>query len=124
MDVFDILLLGTRMGSPEQARNIEGARTRAEQARDATERLEGGMDRVALVCRAMWSLLAEKTGATEQELIDRVREVDLSDGRLDGRVRGTPVKCEGCGRTLNARHERCLYCGGPVKRGSAFDGLP
>lgn len=79
------------------------------------------MDRLVLVCMAMWSLLKEKTGVTEEELLKRVQEIDLSDGRLDGKVRHSPATCKSCARPMSPRHLKCIYCGAARADASAFD---
>jgi len=41
-----------------------------------------------------------------------VRQIDLSDGRLDGKVkRKKLLECGNCGRVMAPRHLRCIYCG-------------
>ena len=73
--------------------------------------LVDAIDRVLLVNRAMWELLSERTKLTEQDLVAKVTEVDLRDGKEDGRLRTDVRKCVQCARTLQKRHVRCLYCG-------------
>lgn len=97
------------------------ARRRAGQAHTAAGNAEDRVERLALLTEALWVLLKEKTGATDEELLDKVREVDLSDGYLDGKVRRETVDCPSCGRTLAQRKNTCIYCGAKVVRG--FDGL-
>ena len=95
----------------------------AEQAETArrTREFEERIDKFVLVTMAMWSLLQEKTGVTEDDLIKRVQEIDLQDGTEDGKITKSLAKCAGCGRTLNARHIHCLYCGNEKLITSAFD---
>ena len=73
--------------------------------------LQGQIDRLTLVTMAMWSLLKEKTDITEEELLKRVEDIDLTDGKMDGKVSPLAATCPQCGRTLSAKHHRCLYCG-------------
>lgn len=96
---------GVAWATAEEAK--AAARTAESEARGLSERIE----RLSLVNEALWSLLREKLGLTEEQLADRVREVDLSDGQLDGRVRHPAVPCPKCGRTVSRRRDRCLYCG-------------
>jgi len=92
----------------------------AEAAGQHVEELRESFERLALVCQAMWELLRESNGLTEEDLIAKVREVDLRDGRADGRSGATPRDCPSCSRTNSSRHDRCLYCGAELPAGGAF----
>ncbi len=107
----------------DQARHAARARSKAERAEREADHLREKVDRLELVCAAMWSLLSEKTGATEQELMDRVEQVDLADGVADGKIGRSRRSCPQCGRTLATRHRHCLYCGNDDLRASAFDNI-
>ena len=87
----------------------------ARSARRSVDELEARIDRVMLVCEAMWSLLRDKLGMSETELLDRVNDLDLSDGKLDGKVRRTGHKCPACGRVIGPRFPICMYCGQAVQ---------
>jgi len=93
----------------------------AEQLRDLRDKVE----KLVLVNMAMWSLLEEKSGLTQEQLMERVRRIDLSDGQLDGKVRPpkTVQRCPNCGRTMSTRHGRCLYCGAENLSAEPFDGV-
>ena len=95
----------------QQAAQAEGVARRV--GTDVAE-VEARLDRTLLVCEAMWTLLRDKLGVTNDELIDRITEVDLSDGQLDGKVRKTPVSCPKCGRTISRKFPKCMYCGQAV----------
>lgn len=86
---------------------------------DVTQRLES----LTLVCMAMWELMKEQ-GVTEEQLARKVQELDLQDGRLDGRLKAdrNQVTCLHCERVISRRHRRCLYCGGIVQHLSPFEG--
>ncbi len=87
--------------------------------------LQGRLDRMSLLCMSLWELLKEKQGYTEDELAAMVRKVDLSDGRLDGKVtRKQLLECGSCRRVMSTRHVRCLYCGAEATKlseGGVFD---
>ena len=72
---------------------------------------------------AMWSLMRDKTDLTEQDLMDRVKMLDLMDGVEDGKATRTVSKCTQCNRPMHARHQKCLYCGCEKLIQSAFDAL-
>jgi hypothetical protein len=79
------------------------------------------LDKLGLVCQAMWSLIQEKTNLTERDLLERVTELDLKDGVLDGKYAKPPVDCPKCGAKMSRKFNRCLFCGQEYSDGSAFD---
>ncbi|MCE5325340.1 MAG: hypothetical protein LLG01_02890 [Planctomycetaceae bacterium] len=79
--------------------------------RSGDEHLEDRLDRLTLICMAMWSLLSEKTTLTPADLAQRVKEIDLADGKEDGRLTRTIKTCHKCNRVMSPRHSKCLYCG-------------
>ncbi len=72
--------------------------------------LRAAVDRLALVNQASWELLRERTNLSDADLEKRVREVDLRDGRLDGRLGKVMNACDQCGRPNRSDRARCLYC--------------
>jgi hypothetical protein len=94
----------------DAARAAGDARSAAERVRQMEDRLE----RALLTCEAMWTLVREKFGLTDEELVQRVNDLDLSDGHLDGKMRKTPVACPKCNRTISPRFQQCMYCGQPI----------
>ncbi|MBN1555999.1 MAG: zinc-ribbon domain-containing protein [Phycisphaerae bacterium] len=83
--------------------------------------LEDRLDKLLLVCSALWELLRDRTDLTEDDLLAKVQEVDLRDGQADGKITRTVKKCPKCGRTMSPRHKQCLYCGEPDLSAGAFD---
>lgn len=94
--------------------------TGAEALRDQNARLERRLERLTLLCQAMWTLVRDRNGVSEDDLARRVQELDLKDGKLDGRL-APGVACAACGRVSSRRHPRCLYCEAPRKGASTFD---
>jgi len=95
--------------------------SKAAQAERRVRELEDELGKLTLVCMAMWSLLKERIGLSEEELMERVKELDLQDGRADGKVSHSVLECPRCGRAMSSRHKRCLYCGEEKLTGSAFE---
>ncbi|MGQ9589348.1 MAG: hypothetical protein ACUVYA_03525 [Planctomycetota bacterium] len=63
-------------------------------------------------------ILKEEHGYTDEDLLDRMEEIDLRDGLLDGRVApGPPGTCSGCNRKVSRLRRYCLFCGTPLSRG-------
>jgi hypothetical protein len=87
------------------------ARKISRDARDAVEELRDRVDRMALFTMALWSLAGEKLQITEDELKKRVQDLDLSDGKLDGKISQNVGECPKCKRQLSRRNRSCIYCG-------------
>ena len=90
------------------------AEAAANRAQSKSDDLEQRHDRALLTMEAMWSLLRDKLGVTDDALVERIVDLDLSDGVLDGKVRRPPLECTACKRTTSRRFPRCLYCGAAV----------
>ncbi len=86
---------------------------------DLTRRFE----RLALVTQALAELLAERAQVKEADLIAKVDEIDLRDGKRDGRVSLMPRSCPRCRREVAGHRTTCLYCGTPIDSTTPFDGL-
>ena len=87
------------------------AENAAMEAQTRVQDLERRVERLAILNQALWELLSEKFGLTEDELKAKAQEVDLRDGMADGQMSASAVRCPSCMRVCNARHKKCLYCG-------------
>ncbi len=94
----------------------------AQQTQRRVVDLEARVDALVLACTTMWSLLQSKVGITEQEFAARLRDIDLRDGTLDGRIAPEVKACAACGRTMSSRHARCMYCGDANLSRKPFEG--
>jgi hypothetical protein len=99
---------------PAAAAATDASRS-AREAKTRVDELEARCDRALLVCEALWTILRDKLGVTEEDLVNRVNEIDLSDGKLDGQVRRPAWRCPKCSRTIPRRFAKCMYCGQPVQ---------
>ena len=75
--------------------------------------LERDHERLKLITMALWDILTDRLGVSEEELRRRILEVDRLDGREDGRLRlrEPPRNCEECGRPMLNSASACPYCG-------------
>ncbi len=108
---------------PEALEAIIEARKAARSMQEFEMKLGENFDRLTLICRAMWELMREQNNLTEEDLMKKIKEIDLSDGLLDGKVRTPPQKCSKCGRTVPRKHMRCIYCGAESLTGTVFDSI-
>lgn len=75
-------------------------------AETADERI----DRLSLACQALWEVLEEKGLVSRSEFIAKIEEVDLRDGRLDGK-NSSPTVCPSCSKKNSSARLNCIYCG-------------
>lgn len=79
------------------------------------------LDKLLLICQAMWELIKEKTDLKDEDLLKMVTELDLKDGKPDGKYTKPPVDCPKCGAKICRKFNRCFSCGQEYSEGSAFD---
>ena len=84
--------------------------------RDVVADLQQHVKQQATLLRAMYSLLAERLGLTDAELLARFQEIDAQRGQ-----RPAAVLCAECGKPIDLRHNRCLYCGATRQVTSPFE---
>ncbi len=111
------------VGAASAAGDAARARSAAGSAKRDVAHMEDRLERLSLVCMAMWSLIQDKTKLTEEDLLERVKMIDLMDGVEDGKATRGVQKCRACGRVMSARHRKCLYCGAEKLAKSAFDAI-
>jgi hypothetical protein len=103
-----------RAGRAESA--ADRAATTAAEVRRENEWLRRDVEKLFLISRALWTLLQDQHGYTEDQLVQRIQDIDALDGRLDGRMAKERMQpdCPHCGRKLIGKRPMCLYCGGEV----------
>ena len=93
----------------------QNAQAQAREARTEVETLRFDIERLLMITEALWNFIKEEHGYSDDELIARITQIDMRDGKLDGRVKKSGVeKCPKCGRVLMKNRPVCLYCGTPV----------
>ncbi|WP_143543743.1 hypothetical protein [Rhodopirellula sp. MGV] len=103
------------------ARNAASrAETKSKRYESEVARLEDKVESLALTCQALWEIVREQTGLTDEQLVAKVSEIDLRDGVADGRMTNGVQSCENCGRKTSKRRLSCLYCGEENSREHVF----
>jgi hypothetical protein len=110
--MFDFLM-GYVMGERAASRAASLTRAAAGSAgstagefHDVNERV----DRLILVVDAMWSLLKD-SGWTDEQLRERLKQIDLVDGVEDGRRTPQPSRCAKCDSMVEVGRSTCAFCG-------------
>jgi len=109
--VADVILDFVQQGL---ARAAQRGGAEAGDARAAPGPLDEQLGRLTLACTAMWTLLRQRLGVTDQELLEAIEEVDLRDGVLDGQYKPPALACPRCGRRNDRRRRTCMYCEAPL----------
>lgn len=73
-------------------------------------------ERLLLITEALWEILKEEHNYTNDTLVEKLKIIDMKDGRKDGRVLLPPPKCSNCNKTIEKGADVCIYCGSPVNR--------
>lgn len=112
---WELYQTGAMFRAQQDASDAQGRIRRAETRVRFTEhdirQLEARVDSLALGCQAMWELLSESAGLTKQDIVDRMHDIDLRDGKADGKMSAAVSDCSACGRPVNSRRSHCIYCG-------------
>ena len=87
------------------------------------EILTARFEKLKLVSIALWTFVKEAHGITEEQLIERYKQVDMIDGSSDGKLKVGIKKCTKCGKTLNPKFEKCQYCGTIKSFSSIFEAI-
>jgi hypothetical protein len=74
--------------------------------RSDLEVLQDRFDRLKLVTMALWTFVRDEKGITEDQLMERVKEIDAFDGSKDGKLKIGIRKCGKCGKALNPKFEK------------------
>jgi len=77
--------------------------------------LQHRVDSLELACAALWKLLKQQNGYTDDQLKAVIHEVDAADGAPDGKLTSQGGVCPHCQhRILSRTATKCLWCGAPL----------
>jgi hypothetical protein len=103
------------------AKAASSAQSKASSLQEEIQVIHKRIDRLKLVCNAMWEMIRDNTSITEDDVLAKVKEIDARDGLVDGRHSPSASNCRNCGRTVQKGQEKCQYCGTQVGFESVFD---
>jgi len=91
------------------------AESTARETKTDVELTKHDIDRLLMITEALWMLIKQEHGYTDDVLTKLIMEIDQRDGRLDGHgAKEPPIECAACGRTNAANRSLCMYCGKPL----------
>jgi heme oxygenase len=88
--------------------------------REDTADLHARIDRLTLVNEALWTLLQEASNLTDQHLINRIQQLDASDGKPDGVFKPAASRCQKCDAAVGHGRRTCMFCGTEADSRSPF----
>ena len=103
------------------AEDASGAKFKTDQVYKKVVELEKRLNRITLVSQARWELIRDHTGWTDDEILERIQEIDLRDGKLDGKLGASVTDCPNCNAKVNSRRGYCMICGTEVQVGEVFE---
>ena len=110
-----------------QGRQIANAQADAGRAidgvinlKDEISFLNKRISKMSLINAALWELLRDKAGLTDEDLKGKILEIDARDGNIDGKMGSQKRSCNKCNKVLQPKHDKCLYCGHDNKSGNVF----
>jgi hypothetical protein len=91
----------------------ERASRTASDVRTQNESIQFDVEKLFMITEALWEVLKHHHGYTDDQLSQMIQDIDLRDGKLDGKVAKSAERptCTECGRTIIKRQVKCLYCG-------------
>ncbi len=91
----------------------DNASDKARSASTAVNFMQCEIERLLMITEALWTILKDEHDYDDEMLVDRITEIDLKDGKLDGRVteKKGPIKCDRCSKPVSRRRPICIYCG-------------
>ena len=121
-DLWDVFQQAQNQSASEAAEAAKrDVRHTDERLHNEVLRLESKIDGLAMICQALFEILRDKGGISQEEVEEKIREIDLRDGREDGRIAGRPTECPQCRRPAHTRQRVCMYCSAAIPGGMLVD---
>lgn len=90
----------------------ERANGKANHAQEEINALNWKVEKLTMITEALWRIVKKSQNLDDEFLKKLVDEIDLADGKLDGKVAKTaPTKCPTCLRVMSNKIKKCVYCG-------------
>jgi hypothetical protein len=88
------------------------AESAAREAQTKTELFQHDIDRLLLIAEALWTLMKQQQGYTDDTLVKLIQDIDQRKTTTYGTAaKDPPVACPVCNRLNTATRIVCMYCG-------------
>ncbi len=113
---------GKRGKFSEAQSTAEKAYQEVEKAREDIRKLEDKIEHLVIICQALWSFIREKEQLSEKDLEEKIKS--FQSVASDDETQNVNTKaCVECGRTINRKQAKCIYCGAEQPLNSIFDAI-
>ena len=114
---FDLYQQGQITAAQEKA---DRAKSEAERLRIQIDDLQRKADGLTIACQALWEIVRDRLSVNDNDILAKMQEVDLRDGRADNKIDLTVLKCPSCQRNSNSKRRACIYCGSDLPVAHVF----
>ncbi|GEM_PF-5261708 len=97
----------------DQVRDAQGL---AQQTSAETQRLREEIHHLTIIAQAMWELLREKNGTTDEDLRKKISEVEFERAK----AHTSTAKCTSCSRPVSLKSKTCVFCGEKIEHKEIF----
>ena len=119
---MDILVDLYQHGQINHAQNRAAqAQSVAEELRWELDTLKRKSDSLTLACQALWEIVRAQGGLKDTAILEKMRDIDIRDGKLDHRITPRVADCPRCGRKNKASRKDCIYCGEKLRAENVFE---
>ena len=73
--------------------------------------LQANIAKLLMITEALWEIVRDDKGLNDEVMRKKIFEIDMRDGKLDGKNQRSAIECPNCGHRVSTRHPACLYCG-------------
>ncbi|NER79322.1 MAG: hypothetical protein F6K42_07000 [Leptolyngbya sp. SIO1D8] len=95
------------------------ANRQSEKLEDTLDELEGRIEKLSMLCQAMWEVLQTKAKFPDTLLAAKLEEIQARNVGPNGKK---VFHCASCNRALNKNHlNKCMYCGQEQPPRSIFE---
>jgi zinc-ribbon domain len=113
--MFYPTMIGTDLSGSYASAAATTAENDVRELRTQIELFKHDIDRLLMLSEALWTLMKQQHGYTDEMLIGLVQKIDQRKIAADGvAAKDPPVACPVCGRPNLASRMFCIYCGKPL----------
>lgn len=124
------MVLGSSLKDFRQDKEIKSASSAANKASRKVEDfgvafndLSNKIDLLALKCEALWDVIKDNTELSDEQIKIKIDQMYEKHGVVNGKFKKNlknTLKCSSCGRPVDKKTQKCLYCNLTVVKTEIF----